>query len=199
MIRRAAAELVGTAFLVAAVVGSGIAAQRLSPDDLGLQLLESALATAAALVAIILALAPVSGAHLNPVITLADLTLGGLRMRQAAAYVGAQIVGGGVGAIAANLMYGLAPLKVSTHDRIGAAQESIHDQTGTRLVEDTMTVHHGRNGPVGGLGPVTFSKKLRQQRVEVVARNRSDFGKTARHASPDDAKAELWDHEIIVH
>src|SRR5437867_9548081 len=88
MWRRALAELVGTAFLVAAVIGSGIAAQRLSPTDVGLQLFENAAATAAALVAIILAVGPVSGAHLNPVVTLANRFLGGLGSRVAACYVG---------------------------------------------------------------------------------------------------------------
>src|SRR5437763_10446336 len=81
--RRLFAEALGTALLVAAVIGSGIAASRLSPGDTGLELLENAAATAAALVAIILALGPVSGAHLNPVITLADRFFGGLRNGEA--------------------------------------------------------------------------------------------------------------------
>lgn len=81
--RRALGELCGTAFLVAVVVGSGIAAQRLSPGDVGLQLLENAAATAAGLVALILALGPVSGAHLNPVVTLCDAWAGGIERRAA--------------------------------------------------------------------------------------------------------------------
>ena len=118
--RRLLAEGIGTAFLVAAVVGSGIAASRLSPDDVGLQLLENALATAAALVAIIIAVGPVSGAHLNPVITLVDLALGGIRAPRALGYVTAQFVGGGIGAMIANLTYGLSPVTPSTHARDGA-------------------------------------------------------------------------------
>jgi arsenate reductase (thioredoxin) len=89
LLRKAVAEAVGTGLLVLAVVGSGIAASRMSPGDAGLQLLENALATAAALAAIILAIGPVSGAHLNPVVTLADLAVGGLRAAEAAGYVAA--------------------------------------------------------------------------------------------------------------
>lgn len=118
--RRALAEGVGSAFLVMAVVGSGIAANRLSPGDPGLQLLENALATAAALVAIILAVGPVSGAHLNPVITLVDLAFGGLAARSALGYVSAQVIGGALGTIIANLMYSLAPITASVHERSGA-------------------------------------------------------------------------------
>jgi len=114
------AEAVGSAFLVAAVVGSGIAAARLSPTDVGLQLLENALATAAALAAIIVVAGPVSGAHLNPVITLVDLVLGGLRPPLALGYIAAQVLGGGVGAVAANLMYGLPPITLSVRERTGS-------------------------------------------------------------------------------
>src|SRR5947209_13704060 len=93
--RQCVAEFVGTALLVAAVVGSGIAAQRLSPHDTGLQLLENAIATGAALVAIILAVGPVSGAHLNPVVSAVDALFGGLARVEVAVYAAAQ-VGGGV-------------------------------------------------------------------------------------------------------
>jgi arsenate reductase len=115
--RRLLAEGVGTAFLVAVVVGSGIAAQRLSPDDTGLQLLENAAATAAGLVALILALGPVSGAHFNPVVTLADWLFGGLDRRDVPAYVAAQIGGGVAGCVIANLMFELDPVTWSTTDR----------------------------------------------------------------------------------
>ena len=91
--RRVFAEFLGTALLLAAVVGSGIAAQRLSPGDTGLQLLQNSIATAAALIAIILALSPVSGAHLNPVVTLADRFFGGVSTREATAYIAAQLLG----------------------------------------------------------------------------------------------------------
>jgi len=118
MIRRAVAELVGTAFLVAAVVGSGIAAQRLSPDDVGLQLLENSLITGAALVALILALQPVSAAF-NPVVTLVERALGVLGTAEAAALIAAQVVGGALGAIVANLMFGLSAVSPSGHVRAG--------------------------------------------------------------------------------
>src|ERR1700674_2238536 len=94
LMRKALAEFIGTALLLIAVIGSGIAAQRLSPSDTGLELLENAAATGAALVAIILALGSVSGAHLNPAVTLADWILGGVSAPAAAAYVGGQLVGG---------------------------------------------------------------------------------------------------------
>ena len=115
--RRALAEYCGTAFLVAVVVGSGIAAERLSPDDVGLQLLENAAATAGGLVALILALGPVSGAHFNPVVSVADWFFGGLDARDLPAYVAAQIAGAISGSIIANLMYELDAVAWSTKER----------------------------------------------------------------------------------
>ena len=115
--RRALAELCGTAFLVAVVVGSGIAAQRLSPGDTGLQLLENALATAGGLVALILAFGPVSGAHFNPVVSVADFVFGGLNGRELSAYVGAQVAGAILGAVVANLMFDLDPVTFSGRSR----------------------------------------------------------------------------------
>ncbi|HUR17355.1 MAG TPA: MIP/aquaporin family protein [Acidimicrobiales bacterium] len=115
--RRLVAEALGTALLAMAVIGSGIAAARLSPGDVGLQLLENAVATAAALVAIILALGPVSGAHLNPVVTIADRVLGGITTTEAAFYVVAQVVGGALGAMIANVMFSLPVVELSTHTR----------------------------------------------------------------------------------
>jgi glycerol uptake facilitator-like aquaporin len=115
--RRFTAEAVGTGFLVAAVVGSGIAAQRLSPDDLGLQLLENSFATGTALIALILAFGSLSGAHFNPVVTLADRMLGGMASGEAGAYVAAQVIGGCGGAIVANLMFDLPAIEWSTHER----------------------------------------------------------------------------------
>src|SRR5438874_9604851 len=99
--RRCAAEALGTGFLVAVVVGSGIAAQRLSPGDVGLQLFENAAATAGALVAVILAVGPVSGAHLNPAVTLADRFFGGLDTADALVYIAAQVTGGALGCVVA--------------------------------------------------------------------------------------------------
>jgi arsenate reductase len=115
--RQALAEFLGSAGLVTVVIGSGIAAQRLSPDDLGLQLLENSLVTGAGLVALILAFGPVSGAHINPVITLADRVFRGVDNRQVATYLCAQLAGGVVGAVAANLMFGLDAVSISTRDR----------------------------------------------------------------------------------
>jgi arsenate reductase len=115
--RRLVAEGLGTALLLVAVVGSGIAAERLSPGDVGLQLFENAAATAAALVAIILALGPVSGAHLNPVVTLADRAYGGVGNVEAAAYVTVQFVGAAIGVVIANLMFSLPAVELSTKAR----------------------------------------------------------------------------------
>jgi len=121
VVRRGLAELVGTAFLVAAVVGSGIAAQRLSPDDVGLQLLENSIATGAVLVALILALQPVS-ASFNPVVTLVERALGLVSTATAVVLVLAQVVGGLVGLVVANLVFDLDAVSVSTHDRGGSGQ-----------------------------------------------------------------------------
>ena len=117
--RQATAEALGTALLVAIVVGSGIYAQRLSPHDPGLQLLENSIATGAGLVAIILAFGSVSGAHFNPVVTLADRLLGGIATPAAVLYVIAQVLGGCVGVVVANLMFGLDAVNVSHHARSG--------------------------------------------------------------------------------
>jgi arsenate reductase len=119
LVRRAGAELVGTAFLVMAVIGSGIAAVRLSPDDVGLQLLQNSLVTGAALVALILALQPVS-ASFNPVVTLVERLLGRITTREALTLSGAQVIGGILGAVLANLMFGLDAVSVSGHVRSGA-------------------------------------------------------------------------------
>jgi arsenate reductase len=118
--RSAVAEGVGTALLVAIVVGSGIFAERLSPGDRGLQLLENSTATAFGLMALILTFGNVSGAHFNPVVTLADRFLGGVDTRRALAYIGAQIAGGCAGAIVANLMFDLPAVEWSTHARSGS-------------------------------------------------------------------------------
>jgi arsenate reductase len=117
LIRRASAEAVGTALLVAIVVGSGIYAERLSPHDVGLQLLENSIATGAGLVALILAFGPVSGAHFNPIVTLAERLFGGTTTSDAVMYVVAQVAGACVGAIAANLMFDLPAVTLSTHTR----------------------------------------------------------------------------------
>ena len=116
--RRLLAEAVGTAFLVMAVVGSGIAASRLSPHDTGLQLLENSVITGAALVALILTLQPVSAAF-NPVVSAVEAALGLLRWREAGQLAAAQVGGGVVGAVLANLMFDLDAVRWSTHERSG--------------------------------------------------------------------------------
>jgi len=119
---RCAAEFLGAAFLVAAVVGSGIMAERLAGGNAGLALLANSLATGAALVALILAFGPISGAHLNPAVSVADALEGGLNLRETLAYILAQLSGGVSGTIVANAMFGLPLVSVSTHLRSGPAQ-----------------------------------------------------------------------------
>ncbi len=118
--RRLLAEFVGTALLLATVIGSGIAAQRLSPGNTGLELLENAITIGAVLAAIIVTLSPVSGAHLNPVVSLVDWGLGGLKGRHVLAYVPTQIAGAVAGTVVGNLMFSLAPVTISTKVRWGA-------------------------------------------------------------------------------
>ena len=119
MTRRALAEALGSAFLVMAVIGSGIAATRLSPGQVGLQLLENSLITGAALVALILALQPVS-ASFNPVVTLVERIHGLVTSREAAVLVAAQFAGTALGAVLANLMFDLDAVSISQHERSGA-------------------------------------------------------------------------------
>lgn len=147
--RRTLAEALGTAFLVAAVIGSGIAATRLSPDDVGLQLLENSIATGAVLVALIIAFQPVS-ASFNPVVTLVERVLGRIGTRDALALIAAQVVGGAVGAVVANLMFDLDPISIATTQRDGA---------GLLVAEVVATL---------GLVLVVFGA-LRSERVEIVA------------------------------
>jgi len=149
LIRRVTAEAVGTAFLVMAVVGSGIAAQRLSPDDAGLRLLENSLVTGAALVALILALQPVS-ASFNPVITAVERILGLVTTREAVLSVAAQVLGGAVGCVVANLMFELDAVSVSHQHRAA---------TGALLGEVVATA---------GLVVIVFGS-LRAGRLETIA------------------------------
>ena len=115
------AEFLGSALLAAVVIGSGIAAEQLSPHGVGLELLENALATAAGLYTLILMFAPVSGAHFNPVVSAVDAFFGGIRWRTAALYLPAQILGCASGAVLANLMFARSALSVSTHQRASPA------------------------------------------------------------------------------
>jgi glycerol uptake facilitator-like aquaporin len=119
--RRLAAEAFGTAMLIVAVIGSGIAASRLSTGDIGLQLLENAAATAGALVGLILMFGAVSGAHFNPVVSLLDRMLGTTTTRDTGLYMVAQVIGGCLGAVLANLMFELPAINISTKTRSSPA------------------------------------------------------------------------------
>lgn len=119
--RKLIAEYLGSLLLAALVIGSGIAAQRLSPLDTGLRLTENAAATAAGLFAIILMFGPVSGAYFNPVVSFVDAAFGGLPWRHAFAYLPVQIAGCVSGAVLANLMFGASAVSISTNHRATAA------------------------------------------------------------------------------
>jgi glycerol uptake facilitator-like aquaporin len=119
--RRLAAEFLGSAFLAALVIGSGIAAQQLSPGNAGVQLFENAAATAAGLFAIILMFGPVSGGHFNPVVSFVDAAFGGLKWRDAGAYLPAQVAGCVLGAVVANVMFSRAAFELSTKHRASPA------------------------------------------------------------------------------
>jgi glycerol uptake facilitator-like aquaporin len=120
--RRVVAEALGTAFLLAAVVGSGIMGEKLAGGNIGIALLANTLATGAALMTLIFAFGPISGAHFNPVVTLADASQGGISWSDARAYIGAQVLGAFVGVGAAHLMFGEALVQVSQHVRAGSGQ-----------------------------------------------------------------------------
>jgi len=115
--RRLVAELLGSAFLAAVVIGSGIAAQQLSPGDVGLELLENAAATAVGLFAIILMFGPISGAHLNPVVSFVDAAFGGIGWGQALTYLPVQVGGCVSGAVVANVMFSRTAITISTKSR----------------------------------------------------------------------------------
>jgi len=120
--RKAAAEAVGTALLLATVVGSGIMGERLSGGNVAIALLANTLATGAGLVALILTFGPISGAHFNPVVTLADASQGGLPWRESPLYIAAQLIGAFLGVAAAHLMFGMPLFTASGHARSGVEQ-----------------------------------------------------------------------------
>src|SRR6266481_8272393 len=122
LIRRVTAELIGTAMLLAAVVGSGIMGERLSGGNPGISLLANTVATGAALVALILAFGPISGAHFNPAVTIADASQGGLAWREVPAYIAAQVFGAFLGVAIAHVMFGLPLFFASRHARGGMRQ-----------------------------------------------------------------------------
>lgn len=121
IVKRSVAEAIGTAFLLATIVGSGIMAQRLSGGNVGLALLANAVATGGALMCLIAALGPLSGAHFNPAVTIADAFQGGLPWNEVPAYLAAQISGALLGVALANVMFGLPPYAASHHVRGGPA------------------------------------------------------------------------------
>lgn len=120
--QRLAAEAIGTCFLLMAVVGSGIMAQRLCGSNVGLALLANTLATGAALLCLIGALGPISGGHFNPAVSLADALQGGLRWPEMIAYALVQIIGGIIGVLLAHLMFALPGFFASSHVRTGPSQ-----------------------------------------------------------------------------
>jgi len=120
--RRAVAEALGSALLLATVVGSGIMGERLAGGNVAIALLANTVATGAALVALILTFGPISGAHFNPAVTLADATQGGLQWREVPVYLVAQVIGAFSGVAAAHAMFGEAVFSASTHVRSGPAQ-----------------------------------------------------------------------------
>jgi glycerol uptake facilitator-like aquaporin len=122
VVRRAVAEALGTAFLLAAVVGSGIMGERLAGGNAAIALLANTIATGSALVTLILTFGPISGAHFNPAVTLADATQGGIFWRDVPVYVTAQIIGAFAGVVAAHLMFGQPVFFASQHVRSGIAQ-----------------------------------------------------------------------------
>jgi glycerol uptake facilitator-like aquaporin len=122
VIRRVVAEALGTAFLLAAIVGSGIMGERLAGGNVAIALLANTIATGAALVALILTFGPISGAHLNPAVTLADASQGGLAWRDVPAYIAAQAIGAFAGVAAAHLMFGQPLFSASRHVRAGSPQ-----------------------------------------------------------------------------
>jgi glycerol uptake facilitator-like aquaporin len=121
LVRRLAAEALGTGFLLVAVVGSGIMASRLSPGDAGIELLENAAATAAALIALILVFGAVSGAHFNPVVTLVNRAFATITTAETALYITAQVIGACLGTMLANLMFELPLVELSTKTRSSSA------------------------------------------------------------------------------
>ena len=137
--RRLTAESIGSAFLAAVVIGSGISAQQLSPGNTGLQLFENAAATAAGLFAIILMFGPVSGGHFNPVVSFVDAAFGGLSWRDASAYLPAQVAGCSFGAVVANLMFSRAAFEISTKHRASAGAMTEWDMDISRQQPKKLT------------------------------------------------------------
>ena len=146
--RRAAAEALGTGLLLAVIVGSGIMGERLADGNGAIALLANSLATGAGLVALILALGPVSGAHFNPLVSAIEFASGNLPRRAALAYVAAQFAGAVAGVMAANLMFELPILFPSQHARNGAAQLFSEAVATFGLIAVILHCAHGRRDAV---------------------------------------------------
>ena len=159
--RALVAELLGTAFLLAAIVGSGIMAQRLSPGDEGLQLLENGLATAAALAALIVAFGGISGAHFNPAVSLADALLGGTPWSRVPGLVAAQVGGGALGVLLTHLAFDLPAVEVALRERaggglwLGEAVASLGSESEPEPAVVARAV--ATRGVVSGMGLVRYS------------------------------------------
>jgi arsenate reductase len=180
--RRLAAEALGTGLLIVAVIGSGIAASRLSAGDVGLQLLENAAATAGALIGLILMFGEVSGAHFNPAVTLLDRALGTTSTRDTGLYVVAQVLGGCAGAVLANVMFELPAIEWSTKDRSSPAlwlSEVVATTTLLLLIQGCVRTGRARVVPfavgawIGGAYWFTSSTSFANPAV-TVARTLSD-------------------------
>jgi len=152
--RRLLAELLGSAFLAAVVIGSGIAAHQLSPNDTGLELFESAAATAAGLFTIILMFGPISGGHFNPVVSFVDAHFSGISRRDALAYLPAQVSGCVLGAIAANGMFARTLVSISIHHRASPAHlfSEIIATLGLMLVIFALARTHGSSSAPAAVG-----------------------------------------------
>ena len=151
--RRILAEFLGSAFLAAVVIGAGIAAQRLSPGQTGLQLLEDAAATAAGLFAIILMFGPVSGGHFNPVVSFTDAAFGGLSWGDATAYLPAQVAGCTAGAVLANLMFALPAVSISAKHRASGNRSVLGPGLHRRPDPRRRAGRRGHQGAVPGYHP----------------------------------------------
>jgi Major intrinsic protein len=203
--RRLLAELLGSAFLAAVVIGSGIAAQRLSPGQTGLELLENAAATVAGLFTIILMFGPVSGGHFNPVVSFVDAAFGGLSWRDATVYLPVQVAGCIGGAVIANLMFALPAVSISAKHRHPGALP-VRDHRHPRA--DAGDLRAGPVGPVPGRpggGRCLYRRgiflhllhQLRQpghhRRPDVLRHLRRDRpGARCRCSSPPRSSADCW-------
>ncbi|MGB8197643.1 MAG: MIP/aquaporin family protein [Acidimicrobiales bacterium] len=154
--RRVFAETLGSVLLSAVVIGSGIAAQSLSPHVIGLELFENAAATAGGLYVLILMMGPVSGAHFNPIVTLVDAATGGLKWRDVPWYVGAQVAGCVGGAMVANLMFSRASISIATHHRASIAHLFAEVVASAGLILVIFSLSRSGRGPLCASAVATY-------------------------------------------